>query len=233
MAMETKILEVKNSEEASTIKFWTQFGWQLKSSQRIYNKDSHVERRGDSLYNVTETIDFTKLVFERDKSNPNYSIIVKLEEEYLSKLSALPQKRPSVGAEHSSMESWAKSTKPDVRNLLQVLICTALWVIGLVIFIGFFVVDAIKGTNMVENMGPLPIVPFIAGIIISTIFKVIFKKSMLRKALNNESADAVADLKRQYEYYQKQHSLKLDSAKKYDDTVERLNEIEAELEKLI
>lgn len=40
--MEIKTLDVKNSEEQSTIEFWSQFGWVLKSSQRVYNKDSHL-----------------------------------------------------------------------------------------------------------------------------------------------------------------------------------------------
>lgn len=84
MAMEIKTLEIKNSEEQETIEFWAQFGWQLKSSQRIYNKDSHLEQRGNSTYSVTETIDFTTLVFERDKNGPNYSTIARLEREYFS-----------------------------------------------------------------------------------------------------------------------------------------------------
>ena len=95
MAMEIKTLEIKNSEEQSTIEFWTQFGWQLKSSQRVYNKDSHLESRGDSTYSVTETVDFTKLVFERDKNGPNYSKIVELEKEYFSKAATLSNK-PTV-----------------------------------------------------------------------------------------------------------------------------------------
>ena len=47
MAMEIKTLSVKNSEEQRTIEFWSQFGRVLKSSQRVYNKDSHIETRGD------------------------------------------------------------------------------------------------------------------------------------------------------------------------------------------
>ncbi len=89
MAMEIKTLDVKNSKEAETIEFWAQFGWVLKSSQRIYNKDSHLEQRGDSTYSVTETVDFTKLVFERDKNGPHYDEIVSLEAEYFACMNAL------------------------------------------------------------------------------------------------------------------------------------------------
>ncbi len=89
MAMEIKTLDVKNSEEAATIEFWQQFGWVLKSSQRVYSKDSHLETRGDSTYSVTETVDFTKLVFERDKNGPHYAEIVSLENEYFYSIDEL------------------------------------------------------------------------------------------------------------------------------------------------
>ena len=118
MAMEIKTLEIKNSEEQSTIEFWTQFGWQLKSSQRVYNKNSHLESRGDSTYSVTETVDFNKLVFERDKNGPNYSKIVELEKEYFSKAATLSNK-PTVSVTYDSLEKWARATKQDVRNGVQ------------------------------------------------------------------------------------------------------------------
>ncbi len=82
MAMEIKTLEVANSDEVSTINFWQQFGWTLKSSQRVFNKNSHLEQRGNDTYSVTETVDFTKLVFERDKNGPNYAQIAALENRY-------------------------------------------------------------------------------------------------------------------------------------------------------
>lgn len=41
--MEYKTRDVNNEDEASTIEFWSRFGWTLKSSQRVYNKDTHLE----------------------------------------------------------------------------------------------------------------------------------------------------------------------------------------------
>lgn len=47
--MEYKTRDVNNEDEASTIEFWSRFGWTLKSSQRVYNKDTHLESSGNGL----------------------------------------------------------------------------------------------------------------------------------------------------------------------------------------
>ena len=83
MAKETKFIEVSPSSVNSTIESWGQFGWELVGApQEIYNKDSHQERRGDSIYNVTETTHYVKITFQREKSMPGYNELCKLEQEY-------------------------------------------------------------------------------------------------------------------------------------------------------
>ncbi len=83
MAMEYKTVNVPNELEAKTISELGRFGWTLKSSQRVFNQDSHNEydRYGDYVYveTVTNTVDFTKLVFERDNDHPNYAQIARIE----------------------------------------------------------------------------------------------------------------------------------------------------------
>lgn len=90
MAQETKSITVSPSDEQGTIELHETFGWQLKSSQEIFNKDSHLENRSDGVYNVTSTTNYVKLVFCREKTMPNYDKLVKLENDY--SLTTLPIK---------------------------------------------------------------------------------------------------------------------------------------------
>lgn len=225
MAMEVKMLEVKNSEEESTVQFWSKFGWQLKSSQRIFNKDSHLERRGDDVYSVTETIDFTKLVLERDKSNPNYSQIVALESEYLSTLSALPSSKPTAGAAYDTMEEWAKNTNPDMRTGGQKGLFFILLIGGIALFALLESFSTIF-TMALQGVG-------IVMIILSFITKGFLKKSMLKKALSGEYPEGVAKLNEGFRAYEHTHSTELAAIRNYERDVDRLVEIEEELETLI
>ena len=84
--MENKSISVAPKYEQETIEIHNRFGWLLVSTQEIYNQDSHIERRGDSLYNVTETENYVKLMFTRDKDMPNYNEIVSVEQKYYSLL---------------------------------------------------------------------------------------------------------------------------------------------------
>lgn len=76
--IESKSITCKPSEENFTIDKFQRFGWTLESSQEIYNKDSHIEGN----YSVTETTNYVKLVFKRDKDMPYYNEIVALENQY-------------------------------------------------------------------------------------------------------------------------------------------------------
>lgn len=88
--MENKSISVAPKYEQETIEIHNRFGWLLVSTQVIYNQDSHIERRGDSLYNVTETENYVKLMFTRDKDMPNYNEIVSVEQKYYSLLNQKP-----------------------------------------------------------------------------------------------------------------------------------------------
>jgi hypothetical protein len=83
-AKEIKSISVAPVAEEDTINEWQSFGWELKSSQEIKNKDSHLERRGDDLVSVTETEHYVKLTFERDPARQNYAELVSLQREYES-----------------------------------------------------------------------------------------------------------------------------------------------------
>jgi len=94
MGKETKFIEVNPSSVERTIEKWGWFGWEIMGApQEIYNKDSHLEGRGDSIYNVTETTHYVKITFQREKTMPNYDELCKLEHEFDN-----PPKRLSLPA---------------------------------------------------------------------------------------------------------------------------------------
>lgn len=82
--VETRVMNVHPSQEQNTIDLMQRFKWGLKSSQLIKTKDTHLERRGDETWSVTETEEFVHLVFERDLDDPNINKIQALEAEFLS-----------------------------------------------------------------------------------------------------------------------------------------------------
>jgi hypothetical protein len=76
---EYKKLEIAPDSEIATRELLERYGWILDTSQEVLNTDSHLERKGDTIYNVTEKTHFVKLVFKRDKSSPHYAEWVELE----------------------------------------------------------------------------------------------------------------------------------------------------------
>ena len=79
-----KSITVAPGEEDSTMNLWQSFGWEMKSTQEVKTSESsHLERRGDTIYNVTKAGDhYIKITFERDQSRQNYKELVSLENQY-------------------------------------------------------------------------------------------------------------------------------------------------------
>lgn len=88
--IETRAEKVSPRQEQSVINLLANFGWTLQSSQEINNTDSHLERRGDDIYNVTTKENYVKLVFQRDTNMPNYARLSSLEKNYFSLLAGEP-----------------------------------------------------------------------------------------------------------------------------------------------
>ncbi|HML99881.1 MAG TPA: hypothetical protein PKC96_00890 [Bacilli bacterium] len=93
---ETKSVTVSPSQENAEIAIWSDFGWELQSSQEIFNQDSGLKRRGDTIYNVTTTTNYVKLVFQRDNSIANYSQIRQKETEFDSLLDIPLKHGPAI-----------------------------------------------------------------------------------------------------------------------------------------
>lgn len=84
--METRSMDIEPYMEEDIIKIMEDFGWQVQNSQRVYSKDSHNEVRDYGtligIKTVTETTDFIKITFSRDRAMPHYSELKKLNDEY-------------------------------------------------------------------------------------------------------------------------------------------------------
>lgn len=80
--LESKSISVAPEQEQEAISKHEMFGWQLLSSNEVYNKDSRLETRGDEIWNVTTTTNYVKLVFQRDAEMPNIEQIKSLEKDY-------------------------------------------------------------------------------------------------------------------------------------------------------
>ena len=76
-------IQVHPQDEQEQINLMQQFHWSLLNSQEIKNIDNHLERRGDTIYQVTKSEHYVKLVFSRDLDLPNLGEIKKLEQKYL------------------------------------------------------------------------------------------------------------------------------------------------------
>ena len=89
-------VQVAPAEENNTIQEYEWFGWELKSSQTIDRKSSHLEGGFNSIYSVTESVNYIKLVFKRNKNMKNYRKIKELEDTYRSSYTREMPKGPSI-----------------------------------------------------------------------------------------------------------------------------------------
>ena len=112
--------EVPPNAVQQRIEFWASFGWELKSRQTIKTKDSHQERRGDTIYNVTESEHYENLTFERDTSMPHYDELAALEKRYFSSVEeydSLEKQKNSIKLqwEHEAVRLYPASGKDPVK----------------------------------------------------------------------------------------------------------------------
>ncbi len=120
MALEYKSVNIDNDDEAEIVELLTSFGWELKSSQRVYNQDTHLEyshtdSEGRRVYDsVTDVTDFTKLVFQRDKSMENYDEICEWEEHYFASMERLEELQAEEDKWNQALIKFQKNC--DVRS---------------------------------------------------------------------------------------------------------------------
>jgi len=81
---ESLSIQVHPNDEQEQINLMQKFHWNLLNSQEIKTVDSHLERRGDSIYSVTNSEHYVKLVFSRELELPNLTEIKQLEQQFNS-----------------------------------------------------------------------------------------------------------------------------------------------------
>ncbi len=238
MAMEIKTLEIENSEEQATIEFWTTFGWNLKSSQRVYNKDSHLEQRGNETYSVTETVDYTKLVFERDKNGPNYAEIVRLEREFFQLSEDMERYKAAVS---NSSKDWEKQKLNfDFRPPAKVKLLKTLTVLFIILGIiglsaDFFMLDILESSLDTEFPEFLTYLMFAIGaigglgVLITGITRKVTRKKALDEAMSYPNSESGKIYKAKYDEYLNKSKNSSDSKdrceRRMGQILDRLDEI--------
>ena len=118
---ETNTVTVNPGNEDKMRALWETFGWELESKETVRTADSsHLERRGDAIYNVTQSgVHYVKMTFRRDPDRKNYAELKSLEDQYYA--ATLPS--PPSG-----------SPPTRIGCLFSILIAVSLFV-GIMLFI--------------------------------------------------------------------------------------------------
>lgn len=226
MAMEFKSIDVKNSEETKTIEFWQHFGWELKSSQRVYSENKEVLGANGYVFSLDgKKVDFTKLLFQRDKDHPNYEKIADLEKQYFRMKNSLPQLDTKKAIAYNSMEAWAKDKKPDCRPKQLKMVLDVVTIILVVVLL------LLESFNFAWSM-------IIQGIcLVSAIVLLVLrssqKKKCYAKALSDKNSPEYERLREAYEAYERSNSKSYQNLKEYNEKKQQMEQIITELDGLI
>ncbi len=195
MAMEIKTTQCRPSDEEETIRLYQDFGWTFKSSQQVYNKDSHLEKQDGKTYSVTETVSYVKLVFERDSKMPHYEEFQSMWNRYCELADTLPSK-PQYPAS-MTIEEWTQKTRPDIR-----LSTTGAWWDA--IFWGVAVLGVVLAIAVNPVFLALCEPAVIGGIVYAIVYSNVSKSLALKKAIANTDPALRAKLE---SMYQSKHEL--------------------------
>ena len=75
-------IQVHPNDEQEQIDLMQLFHWSLLNAQDVKTVDNHLERRGDDIYQVTNTEHYVKLTFNRALDEPNLNEIKRLEQSF-------------------------------------------------------------------------------------------------------------------------------------------------------
>lgn len=228
MSLEIKSVDVENEEEEKVITVFQSFGWKLKSSQRVFNQSS-TPRGAISYENLTyihsetQTIDFTKLVFERDTKMPNYGEIVELEEEFWELSSECPNDRP-IEPELLDFKEWINKTKPSAfpkskKIMLSILFYCALPILVSIISglfggitVGFFIFFIV-----------LLLIPI--NVMFSYFLIYLCNSKILKQDLNSIDSTYYKELQSQYSEYADNIKALQEAAISYDDRINKMRHL--------
>lgn len=74
--------QVHPNDEQEQIDLMQQFHWSLLNTQDVKTIDNHLERRGDEIYQITNTEHYVKLTFSRPIDEPHLNEIKRLEQSF-------------------------------------------------------------------------------------------------------------------------------------------------------
>ncbi len=124
MAWEYKTVNIETGSENEVMERYGWFGWQLHSSQRIYNRDStlefdYMDKYGNRVYKpVTYVTDYMQLNFARDTSRPYYSRIAEDEVQFYTYINRAMAVQEEIWSTESSVRHYADK-KCDYRTKEQ------------------------------------------------------------------------------------------------------------------
>ena len=232
MALEYKSIDVNNEDEEKFIQVFQAFGWKLKSSQRVFHQSTTPTaaisyENYTYVHSETETVDFTKLVFERNKSIENYWELVELEQEFFDLNQEVAGGKPYIPPHATTAEAWARHFEPDLRTPSErKRLHTFFGILS-----GIFLLSAVIVSNTLENdsgylamMGLLFLC--VLTIIVWRISAILSRSVALQSAIKNRSAKYRSRLDTQYQ------SLIRD-LKEYEKNIDRMRDILREAESLL
>ena len=202
MPFEYKQFDVLNENAPNIIRWMTEFGWKLKSSQRIFNRSSRptgavTYQNLTYIHTETEVDDFTELLFERDVNMPFYDEVCELEEEANYLLEFRVEQRPLPCPPPKSYGEWFKINKPRPfgwgKRLLITFFLSIITVLASRFAIGFF-----WGEYAVEELFPFY---FVGSIILSLILSGIWQSIVRITNKNNKKSRYYKKMYAEYEAY--------------------------------
>ncbi len=87
MSVERKYLRVSREDEANTIEEYSWFGWKVVSSQDVYSQGIDIQYDVVAQpWLVTSTVDYVKIILERDNDLPHLDELKELEITYFANM---------------------------------------------------------------------------------------------------------------------------------------------------
>lgn len=246
MALETRIEEVENdAEEEMLTQYMSIFGWKLKSSQLIFNRTSTPVgaisyENLTYIQSKTDTVDFRRLVFERDTRIPHYKKILELEEEFWLLAEAKTAERPHEPNPPISFQEWVKTSKPQTTSrgekivtfICSFPVCCILVGACALLWASSQGVD-IQSTSSedIAQVFVLTSIPFATPL--SLIFTTFFSHVKSFISLRNPNSKGYQKARQAYHKYEIAYENQLEAIRIYDHAVTRIPQILTEANNLL
>ena len=233
MSYEIRTLDIENEAEEKTIRIMSFFGWELKSSQRIFNQNSRpvgAITYDDMTYihSRTETVDFTKLVFQRDLRMPNYDDIVRLEKEFSQIAENMTGGRPPEPSPLKSFDQWSREASPPVFSTWKRILFTALsYPLGTVFtsLLFKYCISSYNAFDFSEIYAAcfLPAIPFNA--FFAFLFVLLIERLVKASARINKKSPQHRRFLKMYDDYKQAYQNQLDKIEFYEYGTRRISQI--------